>query len=71
MAGKYAEYTNVQDFVERKLRVMIKQYAKSKRHDIAAVLSEALNNYLQGEYDIVFVDGWPHVVKETVKKVNK
>ena len=71
MAGKYANYHNVEDFVERKLREMIKTYAKSARPDIAKVLEEALNNYLQGEYDIVFVDGWPHVVQETVKKVNK
>ena len=71
MAGKYADYHNVEDFVERKLREMIKTYAKSARPDIAKVLEEALNNYLQGEYDIVFVDGWPHVVQETVKKVNK
>jgi hypothetical protein len=67
MAGKYANYHNVEDFVERRLRAMIKTYAKSKRPDIAKVLEEALNNYLQGNYDIVFVDGWPHVVQESNK----
>ena len=68
MADKYADYHNVEDFIERRLRDMVKTYAKSKRPDIAKVLEEALNNYLQGNYDIVFVDGWPHVVKESVKK---
>ena len=68
MADKYADYHNVEDFVERRLRDMIKTYAKSTRPDIAKVLEEALNNYMQGVYDIVFVDGWPHVVQESVKK---
>ena len=67
MAARYADYHNVEDFIERRLRVMIKTYAKSSRPDIAKVLEEALNNYLQGNYDIVFVDGWPHVVQESIK----
>ena len=67
MAERYADYHNVDDFIEHRLRVMIKTYAKSSRPDIAKVLEEALNNYLQGNYDIVFVDGWPHVVQESIK----
>ena len=67
MAERYANYHNVEDFIERRLREMIKTYAKSSRPDIAKVLEEALNNYLQGNYDIVFVDGWPHVVQESIK----
>ena len=53
MAARYANYHNVEDFIERRLREMIKTYAKSERPDIAKVLEEALNNYLQGNYDIV------------------
>ena len=68
MAARYADYHNVEDFIERRLRTMIKTYANSSRPDIAKVLQEALNNYVQGVYDIVFVDGWPHVVKDTIKK---
>ena len=68
MADKYAKYDNVEDFIKRRMQRMISQYTKSKRHDIAKVLKDALNDYMQGEYEIIFVDGWPHVVKETVKK---
>ena len=68
MAARYANYHNVEDFIERRLCAMIKTYAKSERPDIAKVLEEALNNYLHGNYDIVFVGGWPHVVKDSIKK---
>ena len=68
MADKYANYHNVEDFVERKMLRLIKQYAKSKRPDIADVLRDALDEYLEGKHDITFVDGWPHIVKETYKK---
>ena len=67
MADKYAKYHNVEDFIERKMRALIKQYSEANRYDIAGVLEDALNNYLHGEHDIVFVNGWPHVVKETFK----
>ena len=67
MADKYADYHNVEDFIERKMRELIKQYTKSERPDIADILRVALDEYLEGEHDIVFVDGWPHVVKETFK----
>ena len=67
MAGKYNELTNVDDFVEHKMHRLIEQYAKLNREDIAMVLSEALDKYLMGEHEIVFVDGWPHIVKESAK----
>ena len=35
---------------------------------MAKVLSIALKDYLEGKHDIVFVDGWPHIVKDSVKK---
>ena len=67
MAGKYNEYANVDDFVEHKMHRLITQYAKLNRDDIAKVLTEALDDYLLGKHELVFVNGWPHVVKETVK----
>ena len=65
MAGKYTEYTNVDDFIVHKMKRMVTQFANIKRNDIAKVLNDALNDYLVGKHDIVFVDGWPHIVKET------
>ena len=67
MAGKYNEYPNVGDFVEHKMHRLIEQYANIGRADIATALSSALDDYLMGDHEIVFVDGWPHVVKETFK----
>ena len=67
MAGKYNDLANVDDFIEHKMHRLIEQYAKLNREDIATVLSDALDKYLMGEHEIVFVDGWPHVVKETFK----
>ena len=67
MAGKYNEYVNVDDFVEHKMHRLITQYAKLNRDDIAKVLTEALDDYLLGKHELVFVNGWPHVVKETFK----
>ena len=67
MAGKFNEYTNVDDFVEHKMHRLIDQYAKMDKPDIARVLSDALDDYLMGKHELVFVNGWPHIVKETVK----
>ena len=67
MAGKYNEYANVEDFVEHKMHQLIAQHAKLQRDDIAKVLSEALDDYLLGKHEIVFVSGWPHIVKESAK----
>ena len=68
MAGKYNDIANVDDFVEHKMHQLIEQYAKLNREDIATVLSDALDDYLLGKHEIVFVDGWPHIVKDSVKK---
>jgi|TARA_R110000824_G_scaffold49483_12_gene138853 hypothetical protein len=67
MAGKYNDLANVDDFIEHKMHRLIEQYAKLNREDIATVLSDALDKYLMGEHEIVFIDGWPHIVKETFK----
>ena len=67
MAGKYNEYVNVDDFVEHKMHRLIEQYAKLNRADIAKVLAEALDDYLLGKHELVFVSGWPHVVLESAK----
>jgi hypothetical protein len=68
MVGRYTEYTNVGDFIEHKLHRMVNQFAKIQRYDIAKVLSDCLDDYLLGKHDIIFVDGWPHIVKETDNK---
>ena len=65
MTGRYTEYTNVADFIEYKLLQMVKLYERAKRNDIAKVLLDALANYREGKHEIIFVDGWPHIVKET------
>ena len=67
MAGKYNELANVDDFVEHKMHRLIERYARLDREDIATVLSDALDDYLLGKHEIVFVDGWPHIVKKTFK----
>ncbi len=61
-----AEYTNVSDFVVYKLRQLIKQFNKAQRPDIAKVLADALEKYIRGEHELTFVDGWPHIIKDTV-----
>jgi len=63
VTGRYSEYDNVTDFIEFKLHRLIEQFAMAKRADIATVLSNALDEYLIGQIDIVFVDGWPHIVQ--------
>ena len=68
MAGKFNEYNNVDDFIEYKMHRLIDQYAKMNRPDIAKVLSNALDDYLMDKHELVFVNGWPHVVKETVER---
>ena len=71
MAGKYNDIANVDDFVEHKMHRLIEQYAKLNREDIAMVLSDALDDYLLGKHEIVFVDGWPHIVKESAKSTKR
>ena len=67
MSDRSDQNDNVKDFVVYKMTAMIKQYERMQRLDIANVLQDALDKYILGEYDIEFVDGWPHVVKEHVK----
>ena len=65
MVGRYSQYENVTDFTEYKLHRLIDTLAKAQRLDIAEVLSNALDKYIMEEIDIVFVDGWPHIVNGT------
>ena len=65
MAGKYTDYDNVVDFIEYRIRRLIAEFTKRQRFDIVKVLSQALEEYNRGEYDIVFKDGWPNIVKNT------
>ena len=65
MIGRYTDYDNVTDFIEYKLHRLIDDLAKAQRIDIATVISDALDRYLLNEIDIVFVEGWPHVVGGT------
>tara|TARA_R100000008_G_scaffold20616_1_gene10756 strand:+ start:2053 stop:2271 length:219 start_codon:yes stop_codon:yes gene_type:complete len=68
MTERYDKYANVDDFIIYKMQQLIDTYAKVKRADITKVLGEALDDYVQGKHDIIFVDGWPHIVKESERK---
>jgi hypothetical protein len=59
MTGRYIEYDNVIDFIEVKMRHTISSFTALQRHDIASAMAYALDEYLAGNIDIVFVDGWP------------
>ncbi len=58
--GKYNEYDNVYDFIEYKMHRLIDYAAKHNREDVATSFYEALEEYMLGNIDIVFVAGWPH-----------
>jgi len=62
MKGKYTEYDNVADFTSYKLTKLIHEMQKMQRLDIVKVLQDALLAYEDGELDVSFVDGWPHVL---------
>tara|TARA_A100001515_G_scaffold118037_1_gene100193 strand:+ start:390 stop:635 length:246 start_codon:yes stop_codon:yes gene_type:complete len=62
--GKYSEYDNVYDFVEYKLHALVTYAADAGRVDIATAMIDALDAYLMGEVDIIFVDGWPHASRK-------
>ena len=68
MSGRYTEYDNVTDFIAVRLRNLIRESDRMERHDMAKVLSIALKDYVEGKHDIVFVDGWPHIVKDSVER---
>ena len=59
--GRYNEYENVYDFIEFKMHSLVDQAWQHGREDIAMVLSDALDSYMLGAINIVFVAGWPHM----------
>jgi len=65
MRGRYIEYDNVEDFISHKLARLMHDMQKAQRHDIVQVLRDALRAYEDGEIEVRFVDGWPHVVYDT------
>ena len=64
--GKYTEYDNVHDFTEHKLHQIIEYAAAKGRPDLAASMLEALDAYMLGNIDIVFIDGWPHAARQVL-----
>ena len=64
--GKYTEYDNVYDFTEFKLHQLIEYAASKGRPDVAASMLEALDAYMMGNIDIVFIDGWPHASRQVL-----
>ncbi len=60
MRDLYAEYDNVEDFIEHKMHALIKEFDEAQRFDIASVLSDALASYMVGDTDIIFVEGMPY-----------
>ena len=61
--GKYKEYDNVYDFVEYKLHALVNLASEKGREDIATAMLDALDAYLMGKVDIIFVDGWPQAAR--------
>ena len=62
MRGRYTEYDNVEDFTAHKLIRLIHEMQKVQRPEIVKVLQDALLAYEDGEIEISFVEGWPHVL---------
>ena len=56
---------NLIDFTAYKMRSIIEDLAKRGRTDYANAIQDALDSYLLGEIDIVFIDGMPYVVEDT------
>ncbi len=65
MTGRYTNYENVADFTEYKMRRIIRRFEAMQRIDIASAIAYALDEYLAGNIDIVFVDGWPSTYETT------
>jgi|TARA_R110000824_G_scaffold232791_3_gene420957 hypothetical protein len=59
MTGRYTEYDNVTDFIEYKMLRLIQRFTALQRVDIVDAMTLALDEYLAGNIDIVFVEGWP------------
>ena len=62
------ELNNIADFTAYKMRNIVEDLAKAGRIDLAHGMQLALDQYLLGDLDIAFKDGWPYVVdilKET------
>ena len=59
MTGRYTEYNNVTDFIEYKMLRLIQRFTALQRVDIVDAMTLALDEYLAGNIDIVFVEGWP------------
>ena len=52
---------NLLDFTAYKMRNIVEDLAKSGRLDLAHGMQLALDQYLLGDLDIAFKDGWPYV----------
>jgi hypothetical protein len=69
--GKYTEYDNVYDFTEYKLHQLVEYAASKGRADLASSMLEALDAYMLGNIDIVFIDGWPAVSRKILNADNE
>ncbi len=70
MRGRYTEYDNVEDFISHKLTRLMHDMQKAQRHDIAQVIRDALVSYEDGDIEIAFRDGWPHIIYDTSVEEN-
>lgn len=61
MPGRYPEDSNIIDFVEVKMLALAEDYAASGRVDLAEAVWNALDNYMDGNIDIIFKKGDPYV----------
>ena len=55
----------IADFTAYKMRSIVEDLAKAGRLDLAHGMQLALDQYLLGDLEIAFRDGWPYVVDIT------
>jgi hypothetical protein len=55
------EHDNLIDFTAYKLRNMVEHLAAIGRVDLASAMQVALDEYLLGNVDIVWQEGWPYI----------
>ena len=70
MKGRYTDYDNVEDFISHKLVRLIHEMQSIQRVEIVKVLQDALIAYEDGDIEVSFVDGWPHVIRDTYVEEN-
>ena len=61
--SRYPQDSNIIDFIEIKLSAMAESYAGKGHTNMAEALWNALDQYANGNINIIFKNGDPYVVK--------